>query len=395
MAGCSTVVDGRAVKASVRPGSSGVDVALLDPGNYPRRPSPPLGKVANEQAGALIEAERIANNVVGPWEVDPSLQVTVPVNTKVLPNVESVRTFWGDDLTPAVAAHNYVTGFTTERMSLPPAPGKPAGTGEKGKTLCNMVLRFATPADAVAAASEMAAKDAAMPHPDTTAPPVRLAIPHHPDTIANNLNTTKGFEADVFTARGPYVLFQDAGAMESVAALTQMITTVLDLQGPLIDRFQATPADQLATVAADPTGLLARTVAANDTTHGAVFEPHAALQFRHNPIDTQKMFTAAGVQHLVINRSAVYEAVDPTGADRAVEFLVRSDVPEYGYQSSAGITGLPGARCFDRGQKPDQDSRIRYLCVAAADRYAIRVTAAQERDAHQVVAAQYLMLTAK
>ncbi|MCV6991797.1 hypothetical protein H7I87_02705 [Mycobacterium timonense] len=45
LAGCSTVVEGRAVKASVRPGSSGVDVALLDPGNYPRRPSPPLALI--------------------------------------------------------------------------------------------------------------------------------------------------------------------------------------------------------------------------------------------------------------------------------------------------------------------------------------------------------------
>ncbi|CNJ34195.1 Uncharacterised protein [Mycobacterium tuberculosis] len=33
------------------------------------------------------------------------------------------------------------------------------------------------------------------------------------------------------------------------------------------------------------------------------------------------------------------------------------------------------------------------MCVATADRYAFKATASQELDVHQVIAAQYLMLT--
>ncbi|MFZ0903969.1 MAG: hypothetical protein WAN71_08850 [Mycobacterium sp.] len=392
MAGCSTVVAGHAVQAP-QSGPAQVDVALLDPGNYPRHPLAPLGQVADDGAGRIVEALRMANNVVGPWEVDPSMVVQAKINTRTLPTTDSLADFWGPDLTTVAAAHNYVGGFITQRLSPPPAPGKPAGTGKGSKMLCNGVFRFASPEDAAAAATEMAAKDAAMPHPDTTGSPLPIPIPRHPDTTANSLNPSGGFEADVFTARGPYVLFQDAGSGESVDALAQMIARVLDLQGPLIDRFQPTPADQFASLPADPTGLLARTVPGN-LKEGAVLEPHAALHYRPNPIAAQQMFTSAGVQHVAVNRSTVYETVDSTGANRVVEGLVRMDVPGYGYKSAAGINGLPSARCFELGQKPNGNTDIRYMCVAAADRYAIRVTAAQERDAHQVVAAQYLMLTA-
>ncbi len=390
LAGCTSVVTGVAVRAP-GPESPGVDVALLDPGNYPRRPGKPLGKVADENAGRLVEAYRMANNVVGPWEVDSSLVVPVMRNTRVLTSVDSLTNLMGPDLKAVAASHTFVVGFTTMRES-PPPPGQPPGSGENAKTICNAVLRFASPEDAAATATEMAAKDASMPHPDTMSSP--LPIPNHPDALANKLNNPGVFEADLFTARGPYVLFQDLGTKESADALIAMITRLLDLQVPLIDRFQATPSDQFANLPADPTGLLARTVSTN-VHEGTVLEPHAALHFRPNPVASQQMFTSSGVQRVAVYRTSVYEAIDPTGADRAVESLVRMDVPGFGYKPVAGIRGLPGARCFDRGQKQDQDASLRYLCVAAAERYAIRATAAQERDVHQVVASQYLMLTAK
>ena len=72
MAGCSTVVAGHGVQAP-QSGPAQVDVALLDPGNYPRHPLAPLGQVADDGAGRIVEALRMANNVVGPWEVDPSI----------------------------------------------------------------------------------------------------------------------------------------------------------------------------------------------------------------------------------------------------------------------------------------------------------------------------------
>jgi hypothetical protein len=50
------------------------------------------------------------------------------------------------------------------------------------------------------------------------------------------------------------------------------------------------------------------------------------------------------------------------------------------------VPALPGSRCLQFPQG--------FYCVASADRYAIEVQADQLRDAHQQVAAQYVMLTA-
>ena len=63
-----------------------------------------------------------------------------------------------------------------------------------------------------------------------------------------------------------------------------------------------------------------------------------------------------------------------------------------GYNSISGVSGLPSARCFDRGTKGD-DVVPRFMCVAVAQRYAFKVSANQDLDARQAAASQYLMLT--
>lgn len=392
---CARPVAGHALKAAPRPDSSGVDVALLNPGNYPTRAGSPLGKVANEQAGRIVEAQRMANNVIGPWEVDTNLIDPIRQST-VLPDAESLKgVVVGENGAKIAAAHHFLLGFTSERQSGPHLPGI---ADEKAKGLSNAVLRFTNPEDAAAAASELAADNLTLPREDAVGAAKRFSIPDHPDTLANeaDIASKKSFDIEAFTPHGPYVFFQYAGSKEGADATAALVAKAVDLQVPLIDRFQETPADQLANLPADPTGLLARTIpSTSDTVNArAVYEPHAALHFRPNPVASQKMFTTAGVEHVVVNRPVVYEAVDITGATRAVDDLVRLDMPYFGYKPSSGIRGLPSARCFDRGQTPNQNASIRFVCVAAADRYAIKARAAQLLDAQQIVTAQYLMVKA-
>lgn len=130
-----------------------------------------------------------------------------------------------------------------------------------------------------------------------------------------------------------------------------MIAKTLDLQGPAADHFQATLVDQLASLPADPTGLLARTVPATDpnVNQGGVYSAHGSLHFRSDPVATQAMYNDAGITHVAVDRTTIYEAVDTTGAQRAADGLARIDVPFLGYHSAPGINGLPSARCFDRG----------------------------------------------
>lgn len=394
--GCSSVVTGSAIKSG-GPAPAAANVALLDPGNYPRRPRPPLGTVADDAAGRRVEAQRMADMVAGPWQVDATL--ISPTNAEIAPTTALpepgrlsalVR---GDSIASIATAHHFVAGFVSGRATPPPPRGQAAG--DKPKILDNGVFRFPSPQDATTAAAAMAAADMATIRPGNI-PATRLPIPHYPTTVANVAPLEGGFEASAFTAHGPYVLFQFAGSKESDAAVADMIAKILDLQGPMADHFEATPVDQLATLPADPTGLLARTVPATDPSvnQGAVYPPHGSLHFRSDPVTSQTMYNDAGVAHVAVDRTTIYETVDTTGAQRAADGLARIDVPFLGYHSAPGINGLPSARCFDRGSDTTDLGAVRYLCIATVDRYAIKVTAAQEIEAHQIIAAQYLVLTA-
>lgn len=374
-AGCTSNQGGGAVK-STGAAPSTVNLAMLDPGSYPRTPRPPLGTVGNEDAGRLAESRRLADNTIGPWEVEPALIESHSTPTGAMSTTKSLTMVFSETLAGRAGAHHYLLGFVSGRTSA-----------ADDRILDNAVLRFASPEDAAAAAADLAATDPVTP----------LPIPRHPETLADTAKTAKGFEASAFTSHGTYLLYQHAGAKDSAGAVADLIARTLDLQGALIDRFQTTPVDQFATLPKDPAGLLARTVpAANPTIdEGAVFQPHGALHFRGNPDEAEAVFTEAGVLRVSIDRTTVYETVDTPGALRAVDGLIHlKDISQLGYKPVGGISGLPGARCFDRGSGQSHDESVRFMCVASSDRYAIQVTAAQEPDAHQAIAAQYLILAA-
>ncbi|MGE2818029.1 DUF7373 family lipoprotein [Mycobacterium heidelbergense] len=393
-AGCTSVVAGSATKSG-GPAPPAANLALLDPGNYPRAPRPALGTVPSADAGARVEAQRMADIVVGPWDVDRKLiagQSDVAPTT-ALPDAAALTALvFGASISAQASGHHFVVGFVSGRKTVEAPAGQPT-PADKPKILDNAVLRFPTPQDAQAAVTEMAAANLALPREGNVAP-TRLQIPGHPTTLANIAAVSGGFEAESFTAHGMYVCFQYAGSKESADVVADMIGKTLDLQAPLIDHFQPTPLDQLAAMNADPTGLLARTVPTSNpgVNQAAVYEPRGALHFRPDPPATQTMFDDAGIQHVAVDRTTVYEAVDATGATRAVDGLVRIDVPYLGYKSAPGISGLPSARCWDRGPSDPDLAALRYLCIAAGAHYAFKATAAQELDAHQVMAAQYLML---
>lgn len=394
--GCSTVVTGSGVKSG-GPAPPAANAALLDPGNYPRLPRPPLGNVADEAAGRRVEAQRMADMVTGPWQVDAAL--ISPTNAEIAPTTAIpepgrlsvlVR---GEIIATIAATHHFVAGFVSGRATPPPPKGQSGA--DNPKILDNGVFRFPTQQEAADAAAAMGATDLGTVRPGGIWA-TRLPIPRYPNTVADVAALSGGFEAESFTAHGPYVFFQFAGSKQSAAAAADIIAKTLDLQGPSADHFQATPLDQLATLPLDPTGLLARTVPATDPSinQAAVYPPHASLHFRSDPVATQAMYDDAGIARVAADRTTVYEAVDTTGAQRAGDGLVRTDVPFLGYHSAAGINGLPAARCFDRGPDSTDLGAVRFLCIATAQRYAFKATAAQEVEAHQIIAAQYLMLTA-
>lgn len=401
LSGCGKAVTGAPTSATAAP-SGTVDVAQLDPGNYPTKPQQPLGAVGDDRKGAWIEARRLAANVVGPWEVDPALiaseQVAGLSGVVKDSNALNVILADGEPIGAAAAAHNFVVGFSSTRHHYQ----GPAKAENDQKSLINLVLRFPSPEDATAAAADMTAASASVQGFAAIAPQAThpIPVPRHPATAAVTFDGLAGATVLAYTAHGTYVLCQQAYSKDGAEAAAELVAGTLDKQGPLIDQFKTTPVDQLKDLPIDPDGLLIRTLAPEPeqmSVNNGSYQPHGELHFHANPVRSQNTFDAARLQLVAQGRASVYQTPDAASAQTIVDaFATQAAQEGLGngkYLKAGGIAGMPAAQCLSHD---DHDTgTTSYYCVAAADRYAIEVGAVQEAAAHQLVAAQYLMLTSK
>src|SRR6476620_4968148 len=90
LAACNSVTGGSALKGTGNPPPPAIDFDQLDAGPYPTKARQPLGVAGNPARGIVIEAQRMANNVVGPWEIDPALTVWLGFGAVVLPDADAL-----------------------------------------------------------------------------------------------------------------------------------------------------------------------------------------------------------------------------------------------------------------------------------------------------------------
>lgn len=383
---CTSVVDGTAQRPAGGPPPGVVDVTLLDTGNYPTRPAPPLGVAGSRPKGALAEAVRMAEHVIGPWETDPALERWV-MPTSIFKDAASLRMLLPVRIAAAADKHDFVTGFSSGRRTDPP-----------GTSLVNAVLRFADPAAAAAAATEFA--DLAL-QPDIAdyLPPAQpVSVPNHPDARASTYetippgSTTPETAVNAYSARGPFVLIQSADTPRGVGPTADLVAKALDRQIPAIDAFKPTPVAELPNLALDESGLLARTIPETgdkipvETNH--VYGSYAALHFQTSPQSSAELFADTGMDLWSRGKTSVYRVRDKEAAAKMVEqFAAESDASG---GPVAPVPNMPDSRCSQH------DDRLgSYVgCFAVADRYVIEANSAQVNDAHQMAAAQYTMLMA-
>ncbi|MGA8543656.1 MAG: hypothetical protein WB785_00150 [Mycobacterium sp.] len=401
LVGCSAMVAGVAVKAPDRAEADGAIVALLDTGDYPTTANHPFGTAGNANTGAMLEAHRLAVNVVGPWQVDPTYRHVAVMNTTTtspLPEAKllSQNNVLADPMPAVAMAHGFMTGFSSFRRA------------STKKLLVNVVLRFPDVDSAGAAAREMADQ---YPHAD--APARLVTIDGHPEAIATLYDFPDGgVGAASFTARGPYVLVQQLQIEDRYDAATApvLIGLTLDQQEPLIDRFTPTDSAKLIDLPKDPTGqLLARTLWATDGSAPfmiGVWEPGAWLNFEDDPIKAAGLFKSAGVEAVAQQRATVYQTHDAAGATQLVKQFAADMKATEGAHQISGITGLPQAQCFARqnaaGLLEEPNPPLSWLrvvwpfkCVARADRYTFTAFSDSEKDVKQQMAAQYRILAGK
>ncbi|UNB52781.1 hypothetical protein [Mycolicibacterium sp. YH-1] len=397
-AGCAApTTSGNAVKAA---DADAAVVALMDTGTYSTVPGRPFGVTGdNVKAQHLMEAHRIAEYTVGPWEAEAAL-VSLPgmFDLALISPIDSVETLRDGNILPlpdVAEAHGFMTGFSSLRMAARDAPLY---------GLQNVVLRFPDAQSAAAAAAEMVAK----------APPMQGSEPGPPTPMANSpesLAVTYELpdyirRVDSFTAHGVFVLYQsarsDLGLFRTAPAI---VDKMLTLQKKRIDEFTPTEQGAMSSLAMDPTGqLLARTLRAPDDSAPVVigvWAPQAWLHFEQDPIATDALFNTAGVDAVTQRLTTVYQAGNADGATRIVDEFARQIGGLDDVKPIDGVPGLPSAECFEREKDwvPETQAmtyqRVRWhiKCVASADRWAYTAFSEHAADARQQMAAQYRILT--
>ncbi|WKG03613.1 hypothetical protein [Mycolicibacterium sp. HK-90] len=376
LTGCSTVIEGAAVKDPAV-AADAVNTALLRPGNYDTAPYP--APKPDAQTAKQVDAQRLADHVVGPWQVDPAL--TLPLVATIGPALSDrgVDHVIGAPVGQIAVDHRFINGFVTSRANTLKAE-------EPRTSLVNMVLRFPTAEDAAAVA---AAAHEQMPAGGTAPEPASIA--GHPAALATRRPIDGGAQVISFTAHGPYVLYQSAKTPEGRAP-EELVAKALDLQIPAVDAFKPTDPAQFPTMELDPTHLIARTLRIKKpTTMQGVYGRHGVLHYDHP--DLAGPMEAAGVDAVSIGQTQmyVYQTRDPAAAKELAAKIAESLGKEA--KPSETVPGMPTAKCFDAAGA--SLLMLRAGCVVAADRWVLRSASQQPRDAAQQLAAQYLMLVGK
>jgi hypothetical protein len=387
----------------------------MDTGPYPTLPNHPYSAAGDDRfKQGLLEAQRLAEVTVGPWQVNPALVLRGDVIdagvTGRFPDVETLRNngVFQEPLPDIAGRNGLMAGFASLRFAPTADPKSPV----KLWSLITAVMRFPDPAAAASAAAQMSAADP--PPPMASGPRSEVQLSADPTALAAAYPLSDGRErVSSFTSRGDLVLYQ-ACAMVPGTLLTGtmflnpklVVDGALSKQLSLLTNFTPTPADKLPDLPMDPSGFLMARLLDNPsgTVPAAigVWQPQGWLHFENNPMESATRLADAGVDWIGQRLSTVYRTRD----DAAAEAMLLEVVKEMRFTAPAKqageVPGLPRARCFER---PDaimagaaatmQRVDWHYKCAAAVRRYVFTVYADSLNDAAQRISAQYRILAGK
>ncbi len=397
VSGCTTVYSGIGVRDPYI--DQKVNLSLLDTGNYPTKPSEPLGNAGNLEDGALAEARRMAEVVLVPFEIDPSLTDSSDAARGVTHANSVDSSFFIEDVAvsraigDALDSDSLIAGFQ-DAASSPQTNGL--------IKLKGVVARFATPEDAKSAVAAMVAGSE---HEEKGATfgsdPARRAYPiaDHPDLQAFSADSGSRGSVFGYQADGPYALVyfaESAFRDNNVEVAAKLLTAAVDKQLAALKDFTPTPVDKLADLPLDPNGLMARTLPVAKGTsspNAGVYGPHGALHLMMNPKRSQELFNDAGLTEFVEAGASVYQTRDDSAAAQVADDFVNqiSAASFRNYTPDDSVSGLPNTRCL----KPEKTDLYPTRCVGTYDKYVIETGAPNGPEARRMFAAQYVMLAAE
>ncbi|OZC42702.1 hypothetical protein CH289_27070 [Rhodococcus sp. RS1C4] len=375
--------------------SSSVDPATLDTGSYPTSPAPEFGR-ATEENILDVETQRLAEFVVAPFEVDPTL-VSVKMPTMVIRSSQNIGVVINGGASDIAKNNGLLYGYVST------AATPTAAITDPSKSVVQMVLRFNTP-DGAAAVAQQIHTDLTTVDSDDTG----LDTPENIDILPNTLVSTSehSFDAgptvsvNALTAHDDYLLYTYASAPADQKDWTaKAIATALEQQGPLIDQFPAQPTkDQNGGQSAefpliDQDKILIYALPEEDPqaqsgNDMASYGPRGMAHQSTNPPLTYRVLKETGSEHNAVYKTNVYRASDDAGASTIVEEF-HTDLTSQGYTDAPTPQGLPDAVCVTK----DTVNGTQDYCMVTVGRYVGEAFGRDNKiDVDQQISAQYLIL---
>ncbi|MGW5107086.1 DUF7373 family lipoprotein [Nocardia sp. NPDC004123] len=370
-------------------------VGALDLGGYSGRPLVAPG-AAGEAYGRLMESVRMADAVIAPRAVDPTLAQTAAIP---VPTPEDAVGILADATRATLAAHGMLAGFSIGGTD------DPTGIPEIGtaRSVRLTVLRMRDNMTAIDAAREIDGRDFDVNHDNVVVPFSEYFATHgHWRTFVPTMAVT--------LAHGPFVvtLFVTHPATD-LAALKQLAEATLDAELPKLDAFTPTPAEELSALPLDPGGMLSRLLPADP---GKWPYPELFHDVQQPIAGWGGHRSARGIVYgpvlaeLWVNRSGTdpripVESIAVTDSARLLRFpdavaarhaLNRLSEPSAGGSVTAPPAGVPDAVCLRSPGSNPAARESEYTCLVLAGRYLAQVSAPTEQLVHRMAAAQYALL---
>lgn len=374
--GCGSVVPGDAVRAQP-------NLADLDVGNYPTEPLE-YGTAADEDAARYREAQRLGDFVALPLEADPAYVTRlmgmggpVVLDRRGMQSLVINDTF--DEIAGELVAgwvHTWSTGGevdTSQQMSI-------------------AVLMFPDAATATSVATGLEHDDFTF---NTDNRPVQLTkYPHSKAHWRPGITSLGSWTShDRYVT---YIKYNDLSGRAGLPEMVQRTEALLDIQLPLLDEFEPTPAEQLNDVELDPDNILAVTLPKNEsliatTGPAGAFRGRGAL-FALSGIENLDFFEKGQVSALGLAESVVMRSDSIEGA----EALLNNFKPKTDSTESTPIEvpdGIDGGQvhCYSR-KLEEYETRPSNFCLFRTGNFFAQVEGSQIQDLHQKTSAQYALL---
>jgi hypothetical protein len=366
---------------------SSVDIAALDVGNYPTKPKE-FGNATSLREGRIREAQRLAEFVALPYEIDPALKFPTPAASVVIDS-KGYSQLARDNFD--VDAKDMVTGYL--------AGGGTVEDNSSGYDLHNIVFLFPDEAKAAKAATDLEHSDFVVNSANQPVPIPKYPTAHaHWQPTKQSIGSWYAYKQFVivtwvFDYGHIYANTTDLGALQAT------VEKSIAVMAPKLDKFVPTPADKLATLALDEDGLLGHALQSSEETKRpdspGVYRGHGGLHLQTDAESAAAIFDDAGVDLSAFNDGGLYRTRDAAAAVKFQTESIEGLLENYD-KVDAPPTLADRAQCV--APKPDAPKfgqHSGYVCIVTYGQFVGEVVARQKQDAYQKIAAQYALLASE